>query len=298
MTAEMAHTYLAEICYDAGNMRAALNHIERAIQLSRKMGLANRELFDLNWMCFFQFVQGNIEECERLVERGRYLLKLTDSAGSAILGFHLVEAVWLYGKREIAQGLELLYDTYEHARQAQNFNFLVLSTQYLVECLIEEGKWKEAEQILSKTLQIVGQESGFIFYSFLVRIFSQQNNPGDAHTMLEKARVAAGPTISFWDQYYLSFAEATLASREQRWDEAWKHFDNAYGLAAQCGARWYEALILRNRAKILLERGEADDQSRARDLLEKTLGLYQKMHLPAWARLVENRLQEIPADFK
>jgi tetratricopeptide (TPR) repeat protein len=293
MTAEMAHTYLAEICYDAGNMQAALTHIEKAIQLSRQMGLANRELFDLNWMCYFQFVQGNIMAFEHLSERSRYLSKLTDSSGSAVLGFHMIEAVLCYGRREIARGLEILRDAYEQARQAQNINFLVLSAQYLVECLIEEGKWKEAEQVLQGTLQIVEQEGVFIIYCFLARNYSQQNKLDDARTILEKARIAAGPSISYWDQFYLSFAEAVLACKEQRWDEGWKHFDNAYELAAQCGARWYEAQILRNRVEVLLERGESGDQSRSCELLEKILALYQTMQLPAWAKLIENRLEEV-----
>jgi tetratricopeptide (TPR) repeat protein/type II secretory pathway predicted ATPase ExeA len=292
-TAEMAHTYLGEFFDDAGDVNTALEHTEIAMRLSRQMGTAEGELFNLNWMYYYQFILGNSMECEQLLPRGRYLSELCGSYGNACLGFQAVEAYELYGRREMTRALEILHDTYEQARQAHNSNASVVITQVLVEFLIEEGKWDEAEQILTSTLQIVEQEKDTIIYSCLARIYSHQKNLSDAQTKLEKARVLAGPIIKYWDQFYLSFAEASLACTEERWDEAWKHFDIAYELVAQCSRRWYEAQILRNRAEVLLERGEPGDPSRACDLLEKTMVLYEKMHLPAWARLIENRINEV-----
>lgn len=276
-----------------GDLQAAIQHNEMAIQLSRQMGIAEAELYNLVWKCMVQFVQGKILEFEQLMERGRYLAGLIGYSGAAGLGFHMLELLECYGRREVDRAVEILQETYDQARQAHSIGWAMNAAQFLVETLINEGKWTEAEQILTDALQIVEQEKDFVLDCYLAIIHSQQNKLSAAQTMLEKARAAAGTIISYWDQFYLSFAEASLACREQRWDEAWQHFDKAYEVAEHFDYHWYAAFILRNRAEVLLSRGEPGDPSRACKLLEKTLALYQKMHLPAWTLWTENRLQEV-----
>lgn len=289
----MAHTYLAEFYDNEGNVQQAIYHMQTAVQLSRQMGLANRELFDLDWMWYYNFLQGNIHECEQLTERGHYLAELIGYSGSAGLGFRMIEANSFYVKREVARAIELIHGSYEQARQAHNINALVVIVQFLVEFLVGEGQWKEAEQISSEALQIMEQEGSSEINCLLAITFAQQGKLVEAHGILQKARDATGPVINFYDQFYLTFAEASLSRCEQRWDEAWQHFDTAYEMVVQGGMRWLEAFVLRFRAEALLARGEPGDPEHARELLEKAQSLYSKMNLPAWAKWIENRLQEV-----
>jgi tetratricopeptide (TPR) repeat protein len=292
-TAEMAHSYLYQICEDMGDLQTAIQHNSMAIQLSRQMGIAEAELFSLVWKCWVQFLQGNYIEFEQLMERGRYLAGLIGYSGAAGLGFHALESVECYGRREVARVLDILHDTYEQARQAHSIGWAIITAQFLAETLINEGKWTEAEQILTGVMQIAEQERVFIPDCYLAIIYSLENKLSAAHAMVEKVRDAAGKNLTYFDQFYLSFAEASLACCEARWDDAWQHFDKAYEVAEHFDYRWYAAVILQNRADALLERGEPGDPARARDLLEKTMVLYEKMHLPAWARLIENRLNKV-----
>lgn len=293
MTAEMAHTYLAEFYSDSGDFPTGVIHIEIAMQLARKMGLATRELFDLVLLCFFQFIRGNIRDFEQLVGRGRYLYDLGSSFSPAGLGFQIVEAFDFYCHREMVRAIELLRDTSLQARQVHNINWLITIVELLVICLIDDKKWNEAEQVLTKTYSIVEQEGAFTIWVYLARIYSQQNKLDQAHATIEKAQRAAGATISSSDQLNLTFAEASLACSEKHWDTAWKLFDHAFDMGSQSGLRWSETQILRYRADVLLERGEPGDQSSACDLLEKAAAIFREMPLPAWASFIENQLKEV-----
>ena len=292
-SAEMAHTYISEFFENEGDMRGALDHNEKAIRLSRQIGSTYWELFNLNWLSFYKFIQGNIKDAELLIERSRYLAELIGFPGTAVLGFRFREAHMLYARRDTTQTFEMMQKIYRQACQTHNINVVVVLTQKMVECMIIEKMWKEAEEILSETLQIWEQEEEPLLYYFLAIVYSHQEKLVEAHDMLEKVRVVTGPVIGFWDKFYLAFAEASLACEEERWDEAWQHFDKAYELVAQAGIHWQEAYILRNRAEALLKRDEAGDKSRAAELLEKTMHLYQEMQLPEWVHYIENSINKI-----
>jgi len=294
ITAEMAHNYLGQICEELGDMQAAIQHNEMAIQLSRQMGIAEAELFNLNWKYFLQILQGNFGGYEQLVKRGRYLAGLIGYSGPAGLGFHLVEAFNLYVNGEMTKALEIMSDTYHQARQTHNINWTVIAAQFLVECLINERKWKEAEEVSVEVLQIKEQERAVTIYSLLAYTYSHQGKLDESHSMLEKASsLASGQRIDYRNRFYLSLAGASLACREHRWDEAWQDFNQAYESMMRLDYPWYTALILRYWAEALLVRNESGDKARAQELLEKAKVLYQKMSLPAWVQFIDNRLEAI-----
>ena len=192
----------------------------------------------------------------------------------------------------MARGFVILRETYQLALQAQNMNRLENVVQALSEFLIQEGEWKEAEQILTEALRIV-EEDSFLLSCYLTRVYSLQGKLSDARAMLEKALVHAGKDISPLNQFYLIFTKAVLACKEQRWGEGLRYFDEAHAMVSRGGMRLFEVLILRNQAEALIDRGESGDKALACGILERTKSLYQEMSLPAWVKLFENRLIEL-----
>lgn len=293
VTAELAHTYMAEFYFNSGDIPLAMHHTNKAIQLSRELGLAHWELFDLNLTALYHFVLGDTLEFEKIMERCRYLVKVTEPSGPAMLDFHINEAFDCFKTREMARGFVILRETYQLALQAQNMNRLENVVQALSEFLIQEGEWKEAEQILAEALRIVEEEDSFLFSCYLTRVYSLQGKLSDARAMLEKALVHAGKDISPLNQFYLIFTKAVLACKEQRWGEGLRYFDEAHAMVSRGGMRLFEVLILRNQAEALIDRGESGDKALACGILERTKSLYQEMSLPAWVKLIENRLIEL-----
>ncbi len=294
MTAEMAHSYLGEICEQMNDMQSAMQHNERAIQLARQIGLADSELFNLNWKCFLLLLQGNFVELEQLSKRSRYLVELIGYSGPAGFGFNLVEALTAYLNGETKQAWELMSDTYHQARQVHNINWAVTTARFMVEALINEGKWKEAEDIALDANQIREQGRVFNLYCLLAVVYSHRGKLEEAHIILDKATaLTPGRTISDFDGVYIDYAKASLAAIEQRWVEAWQCFDEGHEITVRLGYLWYEAFILRNWAEALLERNEAGDRAQALELLESARVLYQKMSVPAWVEVMDARIKAI-----
>ena len=294
VAAETANSYMSQIYKELGDLPAAVRHNEMAVQLSRQIGMAQSELFNLNWTYYLQILQGNFRESGQVVKRGRYLAELIDYSGPAGLGFNLVEAFNLYVNGEITKAREILYNTYHQAYQAHNINWAVISAQFLIECLINDQNWAEAEAVSMEVMQSKEQERVVIIYYLSIIIYSHLEKIDEAHKILEKATTFdSDQMVNYWERFYFYTAQGSLACAELRWNDAWQHFDAARQDIIRIGYPWYEAFLLRYWAEALLVHNEPGDHVSAQEFLEQAKGLYQKMSLPAWVKFIEERIGEI-----
>jgi tetratricopeptide (TPR) repeat protein len=292
MTAEIAHTYLTEIYNDQAELELTMLHGEKALQLARQTGQANRELFDIVLYCSLQFSQGQIMKCESLIERGRYLAQISNTLGPAALGLRCAEAYFAIGKRDFGQALNILEDTRSQALKVQNINWLVQIIGLMFEIRLELKEYTKAEQLLLETQPLLEQEGSFMLHYSLARIYSNQGKIEQAHAMLEKARSKIGQVPSISEQVSLIFLDAIVAGNEQRWDEAWQLFDQAYKIAAERGMLWFRCTICLLRADLYIRRNEPGDKALARQQLAEVADFYRKNELSAWVKYVEGRMGE------
>jgi predicted ATPase len=292
-TASAAEWYLQQFYEESGDVQTALRHNERALQLSRQMGWAAGELRNLDWKCYVALTRGDVADYEAGMERGRYLAALIGHVGGPCLHFRFTEAIGWYAKGEVERAMSGAWEVFQASRQAHNINWAVYLGLRWAAFLILEARWADAEAISSAIIQIMEQENAKGPYYMLAISCGHQGKFDAAHAALEQAQAIAGKPFVYSDRFYSALACAHLAWCERRWDDAWRQFDAAYEQMAQMGYRWYQALLKRQRAEALLERGEPGDQEAALDLLEGARALYQSMPLPARVESVEERLREV-----
>ncbi|MGD2205869.1 MAG: hypothetical protein PVH17_03725, partial [Anaerolineae bacterium] len=117
----------------------------------------------------------------------------------------------------------------------------------------------------------------------------------EAETLLASTleKVSGSPTT--FDRVLLLWTQSMLNVVAQRWPEAVVAFEDAAGICASLGMRWWWARTLQAWAEALILRGEPAGLEQARALLREALVLFEQLGLPCYAGLVESRLEMLRA---
>ena len=291
--AELAQTYLSEIERDfTGNLQAALEHATRALQLSRQIGMAASELFNIDLLCSIQAYFGNLAELEALVERGAYQRQLIETAGSETYAFRTAQAAVAFLQGDWERTETILQAAFDEACRNKNVTYAGFTAYYLSMFLIGEEQWQRAESVLQASLWI-DQPLGVIDCSYRAIIYAHTNRLESAQQMLQQGReIAAGNPIAA-ARIALAQAEAEFAVVEQRWEMAWAIFDQLTYQLDRAGIRFFEAQMLRRWSAAHLRRGTNDDRQAARQLLERLAALYTAMGATKLAGQAQDQAQEL-----
>lgn len=275
--AELAHAYLSQIERDfANDLKAALEHANRAVQFARQIGMAASELFDLGIICSIHSYFGNLAELEALVERSTYLLQLIETTGSEIYVFRTAQAAVAYLHGDMAGTEEILQAAFDEACRNKNSFYANFIAFFLSMLFVDHGEWEKAEA-LQAACRFGDQPLGVSDYSYLAIIYSHTQRLEAAQQTLEKAQALIGDRSSAVERTIIAQAEAEVAAASQDWEKAWVIFEGVTEQLARAGIRFYEARLLQRWIAARLWRGQAEDRLAARALLERLSRLYAAM---------------------
>ena len=107
-------------------------------------------------------------------------------------------------------------------------------------------------------------------------------------------RIAAGAeliTLRPFDSAVMHRVAGMVAACVEDWDRAEQHFETALSQAAAIPSAIDEPQVQHFYARMLFDRGNSDDQARARDLGTAALAGYRKLGIPLRAAMAEELLQ-------
>lgn len=313
--AARAHINLAAtLSTVAIDFRAALSHYQRAAELHRQRGDTTGELLGLCGVTDLLLKLGDFEQVEATFLQMRQLLNELIEPGPVAFIFRISKATLLRYRGELAEAARQLRTLLVDARQRNDLHNLIEIDSQLAEILLEScilgvsttdddplpaphQRWQEAEAALSEAIQVCESWglSGVWPRCLLSTARVCQGQVGDARHLLTEARETAGLRLSAIDEGWLSFAEARVATAEERWSEALTAFEITAGVYARLGMRWWWARALQEWAEAHVSRGQPTDLERARALFREALVLFEALDIPRYATLVEEKLQALRA---
>jgi tetratricopeptide (TPR) repeat protein len=293
-TGELACNYLAQVEAEKQmDFQAAIGHLKRAIQHCLITGSTSREIFSLGGLAYIYMELGNLQEADKLLERGRYLLGLIDNTGAPALVLRTAQAVLLYRQGEWATAAQKLKDILVETQQQGNLNYFGLAAFNLGFVLIDMQAYDEVNQLFERARPFLSTAfSPGDFYNIIIGLL-QQGNLEQARDFLERARALSSTNFGVTDQSIFLLEEALVEVEERRWPKAFEGFKTAAQNYANAGLVWELAHAQRRWAEAHLRRGKPKDIHAGRELLGEALALYEKMGAIKHAEVLRERLKAI-----
>jgi tetratricopeptide (TPR) repeat protein len=304
-TASRAHNNLGLFLFEQwGDLRSALPHFERAVEIVRKLGFSEEELFFLHNIALCYLKAGDLADADEIHPVIDKLL--AEVADPTVHGpnqrFYQGFLLGLRGQWRKALALQR-----EALREARNRGDLYIvfdvSTASLVPLLLDMHQFlanrdlQEADSILKEALDI-GKKALFVGgivapNCLLSAIRSRQRQLEQARRLLDEARAVFDRTPSYRSQGILAFAQAELNAAGKLWPETMDAYQALVNLMKESGQSWEEARACLYWADACVARGELDDSERARQLYRRALDLFSEIGAPGYAKVAKQRLSAL-----
>jgi tetratricopeptide (TPR) repeat protein len=130
--------------------------------------------------------------------------------------------------------------------------------------------------------------------SLLSRILSCKGEIQSSREMIAEAHSKGVVTqIHYYDQVFLLWAQADLYVAEKKWDEAWMVFEKLVSMTGEKSFRWFSRQAYVDWAEALIARGEPEDITQARKMLQESLEDFKDMGADGFVNMIEDRLEAI-----
>ena len=287
-----AHYNFANLNDD--NRAVQIKHYDRAIELARMIGLSYQEISMWTGSISFAVWMGDLgyglQELPKIKAR---LKKVVD------LGLLIADVSYLEGDIYRFLGdLESALPKYLHALKIYDENERKLGMSNTIGAtawlLIEMGlpeHLDQAHDLLQIAIEI--EPTHAIYLALFVPLFIRKGDLAEAQNYLNKAQGAYQENPDPWAQYWIFLTKSQLLTANQEWNEAWAEYDNTIELPVLMEYPWFKADTLKQWAEAHLARGEAGDRSRARELLEESLTMFEDIGATGYVEKVEAQLEEL-----
>lgn len=296
ITAARGHNNLGVILRDSlGDLSAARDHFQQAMDLARQARVVVAEIFYLHHVARTSLLMGDFATAEKKISTMGHLLNAAPQSSLVTALGRYVESIWLRYRGDLDQALQVLGIQQKELRQRGNLQALCAVDNTLGEILIELGRWDEPEDSLREAIQFGDQGQGQSFCSrcMLAIALAHRGGMEEAHQLLAEAEARAKGQPTPLEQASLSEAKARLAAMDQRWTDALALFHVTAALQARMGMRWYRAQTLREWADACLARKESGDRERAKELLGEALREFEEMKVIQYAEMVKVKLASV-----
>jgi tetratricopeptide (TPR) repeat protein len=286
---------MCQLLMEQGEIQPGLQHCQRAAEIARRSGSVYDEVFNLGYIMLIRLYQGDIAAAQDLNTRIEPLLKFTVTTGPAWHVSTICRALLCHMQGQFDRAMALYNESLEQSASQGDQGYHVTTGLNRGLVLLDLEKWEEAAQALAQTKQV--SDTSFGGDNTIDALFAvacaRLGRVEESRMLLARAESLSGAAPSFLARFTLAQAQAHLAWAEGNWPRAWSAFEQVARLGEKVGFRWFLGRIWREWAEATLARGEAGDVSRARQLLERALELYQACGMSSHAGRVQARLAEI-----
>jgi tetratricopeptide (TPR) repeat protein len=280
-----------------GDQQAEHGHYMRAAELDRTRGAVKDELFNLCSAAIVLNGLGEFTKVESTLPMLEHLLSEVADSSPSRRSVNGVKFGLLQSQGKFEQALQLLKVDQLETRQQGELQGLYIINMDLALILLEMYQLQgidslpEAEMLLNEAIELA--DSGVVYKSWpcfwLSMVYTFQGRYQGARKMLDTAKQAI-EHLTFWDEKNMALAEAHLAAAEQRWQEAFSHYETAIGVLARQGLRLEWARTLQEWAVAHVTRRKPDDYERANELYLEALNLFEKIGTSYYSNYVKEQI--------
>ena len=281
------------LCY-TGNLSEAMEHGLRAADIAHRRGSLLREWWNIGNPLGWSMEMGDFKAADRLIARREQLKMALASSDYHFKSARHYRLEMFRGQLEDAIGK--LRDMAGFSRLRGDLQEERLSLDDLAEVLLELRRLQEASDIQRAVVRLSETHSRperVISRARLSRIYSLEADVVQARQTLNDAIEIAGESMYALERAHLSWAEAQLLAAEENLETAAEGFDEAISTFEKMEYAWLKSQVMRDWAEAYANRGQAEDISQARNLLEQVRSMYEEMELPFYVAKVTRQLKSL-----
>jgi tetratricopeptide (TPR) repeat protein len=283
---------LGVMLFGRGNLDLAMSNYRRAADLARQKGDLNLELFFSTNADRGLIPLGRLYEAELAIVELKKMRDELPDPGSGARSLQGMEAGLHWARGDFQQALKLWDRSVEEQQAANDLHNLRTSLGIKLLILQILGEHEQARELSMEAIEIsLAYGRGVIEYSYASTIASQQENVQQAREFLDNAfEILGDEQPTFWRKMNILRAEALLHAALEEWDESWEEFSENQDYLNRKRTRWHAGWFKLEWADGHLLRGEPQDHSRARELLEDARAEFEDMSAPGWVELIDGKL--------
>ena len=287
------------IYYEAiGNVQKAVETREKGFELGKKIGETNSTSWIGKNLAQSYWNMGEVQKALALLEEMLMLDKRTKNTVGVAQATYALGHIYQY-LGEYDQSLQYLREGYGIAKKTKEYQTIAESASMLGELLIEIEQYSEAEKYLNEGNSTYEKAGNTVYQSFMTLPFIARLHLKRGEIEKAKGSIERISEIAAKEKFRVGILIAEMLKgmlfKEQRnWEQSTQHFERSLSECKSLNAqKWYVhryADSLYEYGSMYLERDKGDDREKARDLLNQTLEMFQKMGAKKEIEKVEAKL--------
>jgi len=295
-SAARAHGNLAWYLNYTGDILSAYKHNLEAVDILRRTGDINGELFALHNLVGSYLNMGELHTAEEILEKIEEML-ITTPESQAEYHLRAFRRTLRLFRGEWQQAKEMILNCWEDARRGGDGQRLAYQNLQLVDAILELDRFgissdlNQAESALAENLEI--NRKVIPSLSRMIIVSARQRQFERAKCWLVKVKehknLLEFDSIKMLQQR----AEIELAFADERWGEAINACHALIEICKRTGYRWEWARRLIDLGDALIQRDGTGDRERARQHLDNSLQMFTDMAASGYVNVIQERLKHL-----
>jgi tetratricopeptide (TPR) repeat protein len=279
----------------AANFRAGREHYLMAGEIDRKLGDRVGELFTLTNAASSAISMGEFATAREAIDQLSSLREQVESTVASGRTFDVLLAFMDQANGQLETAIEKRREALKQAITSNSTYDVLLAAIWLSLLLVQAEAYDEAASVAQQGIDAADQlrSARAATRSILAMALARSSNAEQARSTFDEAEQIFQEHMRAWSANILRWARAEVLATEKNWDESFAAFAEAVNLYAKSGARFPRCEVLLSWAKAHLQRGEAEDLVRAKELLKEAISEFEQMGSPGYAQRIQARLEEL-----
>lgn len=279
-----------------GDLAKADRHLHRAVEIAESFHDTEYVLFIGSNFVFNMAHRGQLKQADLELARLKELQDSLPGFGFGSIHLSQLEDIILTYRGHLSQALQTTQERI--VKDLQSGDLQQLETSYLFSIIIYliEEDLAGGESTASEMLKLadIDMTSKPVAHSMLSRILSRKGEVAQSSEMIAEARRAGVLSHShYYDQVFLTWAEADLFVAEEKWESAWKTYEKLKKMTEEKEFYWFAAQAYLDWVEAHIKRGEPEDIIEARHMLQKSLEDFTRMGADGFVSRVEDQISAL-----
>jgi predicted ATPase len=279
----------------AADFRSGRDHYLKGAEIDRKLGDRTGELFTRTNAASSSITMGEFARAREAIAELNPLRKQIEGSAASGRTYDGLLAYMDHANGQLETSIEQRREAHKQAIDSDaTYDVLLVSLTSSMP-LIQLEAYDELESMAQHGVDAAEQLRGgrTATHSVLAICHARKGRVEEARAVYEEAEEVFKEHSRAWSSSLLRRARAEVLASERKWEQSFVAFAEAMDLYAEAEARFPKAEVLLDWARAHLQRGQPEDQERARELMQEAISEFEQMGSPGYAQRVQTRLKNL-----
>jgi len=281
-----------------GNPKKAVETRQKGFELGKTVGETSSTSWIGRTLASSYWNMGDVQKALVLLEELLALSKRTKNTVGIAQAKCYIGRIYQY-LGEWGQSLQYLREGYKIAIDTDEYQTIAEAAAMLGELFVEMEEYSEAEKYLNEGNSIYEKAENTMYQVYftlpqLARLYLKKGETEKTKELIERMYEYASKERFRVVILIAEMLKGMLFREQRNWEQSIQHFEKSLAECKSLNAeKWYVyqyAELLYEYGSMYLERNKGDDKEKARDLLNQTLEIFQKMGAKKDIEKVEAKL--------